>query len=263
MPFTLYSCNIRAASYEDGINAWPERAPLMAHSLAAAAPDVCCFQEWQAGNAHDLRAAMRAFHGNPGLPYNRPGRVFRCPVMWRTARFRRLEHGSFLLAPPGHEHWRPAWNGARSHVCTWALLHDRHCARSLLVCTTHLDHLVPESRERSTAMLLAWLERRWPATPTILCGDFNCGASLQGEAPWSMLLAAGFHDALGDREPGFTAHAFSGREAANGRQPWRLHLDWLLYRGDLQLLDSAIDTRHNGEVWPSDHFPIRGRFGWG
>jgi endonuclease/exonuclease/phosphatase family metal-dependent hydrolase len=91
-------------------------------------------------------------------------------------------------------------------------------------------------------------------TPVILLGDFNAGA---GENPvYSQLTGpGGFTDtwvAAGNADTLGTFHEFKGVRAALGAR----RIDWILLRGPVTVVSSAIITDSRGSQLPSDHFPV-------
>jgi endonuclease/exonuclease/phosphatase family metal-dependent hydrolase len=126
-----------------------------------------------------------------------------------------------------------------------------------LFVNTHLDHEVQISRERSATLILNRLRSAGAGLPVILVGDFNVGA---GDNPvYSAFTAPGeFKDswvAVGNRDTLGTFHGFKGVGAALGAR----RIDWILVRGNVDVLSSAIITDSRGGQMPSDHFPVVAR----
>jgi len=64
----------------------------------------------------------------------------------------------------------------------------------------------------------------------------------------------GFQE-LFEADPPGTFHGFTGK--TDGR-----HIDWILYRGDIQPGTPRVQTFHKGNQYPSDHFPVATDFTW-
>jgi len=61
----------------------------------------------------------------------------------------------------------------------------------------------------------------------------------------------------GPGETGFTAHAFKGEEY----KPEKSHrIDFIFYRGDVEVCDAEIVRDHKGAMYPSDHYFLFSEF---
>jgi endonuclease/exonuclease/phosphatase family metal-dependent hydrolase len=102
---------------------------------------------------------------------------------------------------------------------------------------------------RTAGLLLELLDRNHPATPAILTADAN---SPPGGDVHNLLLTRfcdAWETAAERRGPEGTVHGFGRRQ--DGRR-----VDWILLRGPWKPLRIEADTRHQGELYPSDHYPV-------
>ena len=96
--------------------------------------------------------------------------------------------------------------------------------------------------------------------PAILIGDFNaaplspCHNIFTGKNQHSAKIKTYFQSVFQEPFPG-THHGFTGD--ANGDQ-----IDWILYRGALDIKACKIDRDPIEDVYPSDHFPLHALFEW-
>jgi endonuclease/exonuclease/phosphatase family metal-dependent hydrolase len=94
-------------------------------------------------------------------------------------------------------------------------------------------------------------------TPTILLGDFNatpesrCYQWLTGKAV-NGEKSPGFRETFEAPYPG-THHGFTGKTTGN-------YIDWILYRGPLQLMTCEVLQQPVDGIHPSDHFPVKAVF---
>lgn len=155
----------------------------------------------------------------------------------------------------------------------------------VLFLNTHLDHVSATARRMGAELILHVLEELEKVPParcsehlgTIVAGDFN---SLQRnsrgvlEPPFSVFRSkGGFQDACSafgarDSVPLHTFHGYKPESALHAKCPSTFrhgmvhgHIDWILWRGPLKLIDFQVDTTLRDGLPPSDHFPIIATFG--
>ena len=98
-----------------------------------------------------------------------------------------------------------------------------------------------------------------PDFPQILCGDFNAGID---SAPIGYIRTVDgwremYESVHGSGETGFTAHAFKGEEY----KPKKSHrIDFIFYRGDVEVCDAEIVRDRKGAMYPSDHYFLFSEF---
>jgi endonuclease/exonuclease/phosphatase family metal-dependent hydrolase len=122
--------------------------------------------------------------------------------------------------------------------------------RSVLAANTHFD-FDPAVQARSARLVTAFVKRFPPGLPVIITGDFNAG---HDSSAFQTFQAHGFREVFEADPPG-TFHGFTGK--ADGR-----HIDWILYRGDIQPGTPRVMTFHKNAQYPSDHFPVITDFTW-
>jgi endonuclease/exonuclease/phosphatase family metal-dependent hydrolase len=93
--------------------------------------------------------------------------------------------------------------------------------------------------------------------PAILLGDFNttpespCYQWLTGQKI-NGAKGLDFRETFKVPYPG-THHRFTGESTGD-------HIDWILYRSPLRLLDCEVLQKPVGGIYPSDHFPVTAVF---
>ena len=247
--------NIRYAHTQPP-NLWPDRLPAILEVIRHAAPDLVGTQE---GLYHQLRDLERTMPGYGWIGLGRDGgsRGEFMAVYYRRSRLEPLEYDHFWLSDTPALPGSMTWGNRYPRMVTWVRFRDIATQREFVFVNTHFDHEVQESRERSASLLLERLANVPATTPVILAGDFNAPA---GRNPvYDMLVGAGgFRDAwqaAGPADSLGTFHGFEGLPAARGKG----RIDWILLRGPVEALHSAILTEAPGGQLPSDHFPVVAR----
>ena len=87
-------------------------------------------------------------------------------------------------------------------------------------------------------------------SPAVLTGDFNAGARGGAYETLTATLRDSWTVAAKRSEgPEGTFHGFKGK-------PGRERIDWILFRAPWRVASSVIVADHEGDRYPSDHFPV-------
>ncbi len=263
---TVMTFNIRYDEDADGAHAWRHRRHLVGATIEAHTPDLLGVQEPMPHQWQDLAGALPAlsrFQSTADEPDDSE------PVggFFRTSRFDSRGSGTFWLsdtpAVPRSISW-PNDYGAR--LCSWVALHDRHAQRDLVFACTHFDTNALSSVP-SAKVLHAELDTIAASAPIVVVGDFNCAAG--SGAHRYLRDVAGYRDAwteAGHADEGVVT--FNGFAAADDGldevaiEHGNYRIDWILVRGALACTAAEIDTRRDGRMLPSDHYPVIATIGW-
>lgn len=250
-PLRVMTYNIRYAS-EVEPHPWSERRPLLLARLGEHQPDLLGVQEalWQ--QVRDLAGALPGYgwagEGRQGGNRDEFGAVF-----YRRDRFRLLASQNFWLSDTPSVAGSVTWGNAYIRMATWVKLRDLRTGHSLYLLNTHLDNRSEYSRVRSAQLILQRVRGFSPGVPVLITGDFNTPA---GDSESYRILTG--PDALTDT---WTAAARRGRVYSTHTE-WRPatpgggRIDWILSRGAVRTLATRIDIWHDGDRYPSDHFPV-------
>lgn len=258
----VMSFNIRYGTADDGPDAWPERAPLVADVIRQFGPDLLGTQECLGFQRDELVAALPAFDVVAVGRDDGADSGEMCACFFRRDRFELRDHGTFWLSETPATVASVGWDAALCRIATWLRLRDRQTGQDVLWLNAHLDHRGPESRRRSALLIHRWLrdhhDRR---TAIVVTGDFNALPSDAPDAPhyllrhgdrarpWLVDTWTARHGGLGDDDDFGTYHGFTGR-AGSGR------IDWILTDEAAVVIEATIDRTGAGGRWPSDHFPV-------
>ena len=172
------------------------------------------------------------------------------PILFRTERFRVLDHNQFWLSEQPNVAGSMSWGTACTRIATWAFLQDLQSLDTILVINTHFDHISEEARQHGAVMIDSFIRQQ--IIRDVWClGDFNATLSdiaLQplenqyGEARQTAELTTG---------PSFTFHGFTGA----GKEGHII--DHIFYKSPDWMIGSyEVITRVFKGHYPSDHFPV-------
>lgn len=281
-PLRILSFNLRVAVCERGTpNAWSLRREFCRDIIAQGGYDFVGTQEaWfspeepDTDQAGDLARGLPAY-GMIGTSRDPdPARGEGCPVFYRRDRWM-LDpeyHGMLWLSDTPEVRATRLGDATHSRILVWGRFHEldggRRTGRTILFSNTHLDYLFEHTAFLQAVIcnrLLA--ERTRPGEPVILTGDFN-----MYERSWPI------RHMLGETLP--TAPAIqpaplplrdAWREAHLGEPDTRSfhkwgeatenqRIDYVLFSGDLRLIDAQLDRTQRDGRFPSDHYPLSASF---
>jgi endonuclease/exonuclease/phosphatase family metal-dependent hydrolase len=249
--------NLRVRTRLDGHNIWDRRRDTVVQRVRAFDADLLGTQEGLATMEDFLREKLDdyTFSGVGRNDGQRRGEM--CGVFFKTARFERLDGGTFWLSRTPEKAGSRGWGEVYPRIVTWLKLRPRDGERSFYWFNTHFDAWVGRARTQSARLMREEMADIAGAGPCIVTGDFNSPAE---STPYRIMLAeppppaARLTDVyrvahpVVSREEG-TFHFFSG--TPNGRR-----IDWILASGHFQTVDAEIDRTRGATGYPSDHFPV-------
>lgn len=272
-PLSVMSFNIRGAyHHSDGINSWPNRAPLNVTTIKRWAPDLIGFQELQEGNLQTYRESLTGYECVIGPKAgNRPPYEFNA-IFYNPARLELRQSGGFWLSTTP-ERYSSSWRARVVRSANWVRFACLQSDTSFLHLNTHLDHMSRRARLEGTKLILRKIAeiQKDDDSPVLLTGDFNCST---GSSPHQVFAQAGFEDTFlaagseGQTEYGATFHGFGGwrRAVARSRNTLRRgagRIDWILFRAPRPIQVKAHrvvrDRDEVSGIYPSDHYPVLAR----
>lgn len=256
-PLAVMSFNVRYGTANDGTDAWPLRRDLVLDVLRREAPDVLGLQEALRGQLDELRAALPAY-GEVGVGRDDGAQAGEyAAILFRRERLELLASGNFWFSDTPEVPGSRSWGNTVVRLCTWARFRDRMSGRTFAAYNVHLDHASQPSRERSVALLLWRIGAARPQGPVVVTGDFNAG---EDNPALRAMRDGGFTDSFRALYPGAagvnTYHAFRG--GTDGPK-----IDFVLVSPGWSVADAAIVRTSASGRYPSDHFPVTARLGFG
>ena len=253
------SFNIRYGTARDSINSWPLRRALTFRVIRDFAPTVLGVQEAlrfqldeiEQQNEHFGRIGVGRDDGVEAGEYS--------AILYDRRRLEVLEQGTFWLSDTPTIPGSKSWGNNITRIVTWARFRERDVANTTFyVFNTHWDHESQPSRERSAGLLLERIRTRSAASdPVIVMGDFNSGEnnpafkallaeSIDGSAAKLTETFRALHPGAGSVG---TYHAFRGNRSGD-------KIDAILVSPEWRTLAADIVLYRDGDVYPSDHFPV-------
>jgi endonuclease/exonuclease/phosphatase family metal-dependent hydrolase len=263
----VMSFNVRGARFNDGENAWEQRAGLNVETIQHCAPDLIGFQELQLDNLEIYQQRLPEYEYWLGLRASSKVPPFEyAGIFWNAERLTLLDAGGCWLNETPHI-FAVGWDAACARVANWVRLQVVDNGRELLFLNTHLDHVGEEARVNGSQLILQRLsELQANDLPVIVSGDFNCNPA---SPAYQLFMEHGFTDtyiATGnmDDETSNTFHAFGRLDLKAGKHKGEiLRIDWILLR-DLEghIRPEACEIVRNAQppLYPSDHYPVLTRF---
>lgn len=242
---TVFCLNLRFGLADDGPHSWKYRKHAYPDLLESHAADFYGFQEandFQATFLSDILADYKMIGQRLPAPDNWQNNIIFYHNTWKC-----LNSAHFYLSSTPD-------TPSKFQDSQW----PRQCTMGsfqkggfrITVVNTHFD-FKPEVQRKSASLILERLNQIKAWQPVVLMGDLNAGphSSCIEEFKGS---SGGFKSAHPSENNG-THHDFSGV----AQEP---PIDWILYRGGLERVDSAIIKKKWKGHFPSDHFPITATF---
>lgn len=256
-PLTVMSYNIKNI-FSPPPNDWPTRLPKVAQIIEKHNPAIVGMQEALYPQVKDLLTALPAYDWI-GLGRLGDSRDEFMAVFYQTARLEPLEFGHFWLSDTPRLMGSATWGHDNRRMVTWVLFREKAEGRIFYLLNTHFDHRAVEARAKSAGLLRDAMAALPGEVPIILMGDFN--ALAENSDPYTTLTeGAGLRDSwlTAAKRTGEGLNTFNGfrYDAHDGGR----RIDWILYRGPLKATEAIIDNHSEGELYPSDHFPVVAAF---
>ncbi|MGD8495425.1 MAG: endonuclease/exonuclease/phosphatase family protein [Gemmatimonadales bacterium] len=257
----VMSFNLRYGTADDGPNAWPLRRELVKQTIGDFGPTVLCVQEALRFQLDELREAF------PQLDEVGVGRDDGVEageysaILYDRRRLERLSSGTFWLSDTPEVVASTSWGNQITRIVTWARFRDLESDRAFYVFNTHWDHQSQNSRERSAELMLERIASRDGGDPVIVTGDFNAGednpafrrlvagAGVAGVTGDALELRETFRALHPDATDVGTFNGFHGDRSGD-------KIDAILVTPEWEVVEAAIDRAHDGDRYPSDHFPV-------
>lgn len=249
--------NVRFDNPGDGVNAWPNRIPIVEKYMNDEMPDIVGMQENLHHQNQDLLQIMPgyAFVGT-GRDDGKEGGEF-SPVFFRTEVFELLEDGQFWLSETPDVPGSIGWEAIFPRVVAWAKLQHIESGNALFVFNTHFSHVSDMARKKSMKFMSEKVNAIADGHPTIVMGDFNItkGSDLYFEmiehfdqnnnlSNAQYLSRAPVHNADA------TFNAFRDDIAPRV-------IDYIFVDDHFDVLSYGVDKVKEGEVFISDHWPVQ------
>lgn len=254
----VMSFNIRYGLADDGDNHWDNRKSLALARIQAFAPDVLGLQECRDDAqaefiqshlpAYEFYGVRRGGAGESALEM--------APILFRKTAFQLVRAGCFWLSKTPQMVGSQSWDSPFARTATWAELVHRPSGQPLLFLNTHFDYQ-PQAIDESAQLLQRWAHPAAVNQPVIVTGDFNANktsAAYRCLTAHAVLCDVHYQTRL-DADTDATFHGF-------GQPETLAPIDWMLASHHFRVVAAAIDRTHEGNLYPSDHYPITAVLNW-
>lgn len=250
-PLKAMTFNIRLATGNDGENVWTKRSDLALAVIRDEKPHVFGVQEAQPIQIEELNAALPEYI-NVGVGRRADGSDEFSAIYFRRDRFHLTDAGTFWLSDEPTVPGSKTWGNNLPRIATWVRLLDQTDKRRIIVLNTHWDHESQPARVNSAKLICKRLKKlSGDDEPVIVMGDFN--AQPNNPAMVALVEQGGLRDTLTVAHPEEknigTFHGF-------GRIPNGPKIDAVLVSPQWKVKDAAIIRTHDGNRYPSDHYPV-------
>lgn len=252
--FSVLTLNLRFGLADDGANSWANRKKGFPALFRQFRPDFIGFQEANDFQI-DFLAGILAEYDYIGQRNPAP-RFWQNNIIFYKNVWQAIDRRHFYLSPTPSipSRFRESrW----PRQCTLGMFQKKE--RALLCINTHFDF---ESvvQTKSAGIILDCLATLPADVPVVLLGDFNANPShacyrvFTGADPGRKVKGHNFKNVFEQPFPG-TYHGFAGK--ADGE-----HIDWILYRGAIDVDSAGVIHQLYGGRFLSDHYPVWVKFSW-
>ena len=266
--YRIMTCNIRITGLADDApypaRVWENRRDLCVKTIKRQDPDIFCLQEVIYDSYSWFKDKFKkdyyqfGFEGPEMDPWTEGYHyIGKNVIFFKKSRFEWISSGSYWLSETPTIAGSMSWGTNRARHCNWVRIRDKKTGKVFRVINTHLDHKSDKARLEQMKMIVEECEQYLPDMPQILCGDFNSGIEnapvgfLRSNKAWSEM----YEDIHGKGEAGFSYHGFLGE----GHKPGH-RIDFIFYRGPVEVTAAEMVKDHKGDIYPSDHYFILADF---
>jgi endonuclease/exonuclease/phosphatase family metal-dependent hydrolase len=250
--------NIRLDTPLDSINAWPNRAPLVAGFINEQVPDLLGMQEVLYHQYMYLDSALTGYGSvvagrDDGMQQGEAS-----PVFYRLGRFSPVASGTFWLSSTPDVPGSVGWGAALTRIATWVRLYDKTLKDTLLYMNTHFDHISDSARVMSSGVLLEKLKELAGDNNFVITGDFN--ARPESLAITRMTEGGYAVDSytISETPPAGETYTFNGWKDTEGDN----RIDYIFIRSGMKVRSHETFRIIENGVFISDHWPVKARVGY-
>lgn len=250
--------NIRYDNPRDSINAWPNRAGMVAGFIKTQVPDLLGMQEVLWHQYEYLNSALTGYGSfaagrDDGI---RGGEA--CPVFYRLERFSPVDQGTFWLSASPDVPGSVGWGAALTRITTWVRLYDKAVKDTLVYFNTHFDHISDSARVMSSGVLLTKVRELAGDNEFVITGDFN---ALPGSLAITRMkegaFAADTYD-ISETQPAGESYTFNGWKDVQGEG----RIDYIFVRIGMKTRSHITHNIIDNGVFISDHWPVTATVGY-
>jgi len=250
------SFNIRYGLADDGNNRWENRKALVIDRIKTCDPDLIgmqeCRDDFQAEfikanlQEYEFFGVRRAKDGETALEM--------APILFKGSAFQVVQKGCFWLSATPNVVGSKSWGSTFPRTATWVELIHIESSKSFTFLNTHFDY-EPSAIRESAKLLKQWINQSTKGHPLIVTGDFNAD---KDSSAYQQLTADGtlmdmYEQVNPQQKKAGTFHGYGGSSDP---------IDWILASNHFDARAAEIDRYHEGNLYPSDHYPVTATLQW-
>jgi endonuclease/exonuclease/phosphatase family metal-dependent hydrolase len=255
----IMSFNIRYGLAEDEDNSWERRKWLAIDRIKTFDPDLLGLQECRDDSQAEFIKTSLPEYELLGLPRGGDSVTSpeMAPILIKRSAFQFRQWETFWLSEIPYIPGSKSWGSVFPRTVTWVDINHLASGRSLVFVNTHFD-FEPSAIEASARMLKEWIGEAIENHPFILAGDFNADKNSLAYRQ----LASGPPPLMDVFKTGNFAQENEGTFHGYGTEIHPLSIDWILASEHFDVLNASIDRYHDGNLYPSDHYPVLAILKW-
>lgn len=267
--YRIMTCNIRITGLEEDApfpeRVWENRRDLCVNTVLKRKPDFFCLQEVIYDSNAWFKQQCKAYDSygffGPEMDSYSSGYHFigKNVIFWQKKRYEFVSAGNYWLSETPLICGSMSWDTNRARHANWVRLRDRKTGQEFRLVNIHLDHKSELARREQIKIVMDECAQYSDKIPQILCGDFNAGIEnspikyIRTLPDWREM----YETVHGMGEAGFSAHHFEGE---NYKPKKSRRIDFIFYKGNLNILNAEYVKDHIDKMYPSDHFFILADF---
>lgn len=256
----ITSANIRFDNPGDKGQRWAARMPLLTELINSYSTDLLGTQEGREPQLREFSRTLTKLEISESHRDWIEERMYPC-IFFNADTLSIEKSGDIWLSETPTIPGSKSFGSAFPRLCTWAIFEIRKSSERILVVNTHLDHVLMETREKQTEVLITEISKiNKNNHPLIIMGDFNAGPDSPVR---EKLINAPFelvdHWIEKNETEESTFHKFRGKLS---HEDGGNRIDWILVNKKFQCEEVIIDKFKKDTVWPSDHFPVKLEISW-
>jgi endonuclease/exonuclease/phosphatase family metal-dependent hydrolase len=253
--FKIISSNIRFDNPHDGIHRWENRKHILARIINDFNSDFLATQEGRKTQLFDLASLLNNLTLIDSHRKWITERMYPC-IFINPHTIRIYRSGDIWLSKTPSIPGSSSFKSTFPRLCTWVQGQLISTSHEFFFVNVHLDHILAQTRQRQIEVLIREVKKTCNRNiPLILSGDFN--ESPNGKV--RKVINEEFHS-LYDPWPVFNSQETSSHHSFDGTSSEGERIDWILIDKKIECLSIFLDTIFHNNIYPSDHYPVKGTF---
>lgn len=245
----IVSSNIRFANDLDGDHSWENRKELLAETFNDLDIDFLGTQEGRKDQILELDGLLK----NLSLIHRHrewiADRMYPS-LFFNPKKYRALISKDIWLSKTPQEPGSSSFESAFPRLMNMAVFEDLKSKQKITIVNTHLDHILPMTREKQIEVLVSELKKEHHS-PQIIMGDFN--ENPQSTIKKFMMNEFNLKDPweVNNLPEETSHHGFQGNKAQKGER-----IDWILIDSKWKCDSIYLEKKCVDGIYLSDHYPL-------